>query len=214
MKTYKVQILLSIMMFVILNNIQSQKAEMYYGKINTIMGNFEGEFKINLHGENKDMIEIKIADIKQKKRGEKFTYKEVLKVNAAGVRSFEIDSTVYIVKNIEMGNNKTLQNCCLRITDSCKVATLAYWGTSLEDDKCFVLTKNSSYYQALKSINYFTYYYTFSECETIKNKNIEEENKWKTEGLNKMRAYEALTQQELLLRWKNRITAFKNCFGN
>ncbi|HMZ46817.1 MAG TPA: hypothetical protein PKG56_02775 [Chitinophagaceae bacterium] len=214
MKTYKVPILLTIIMFVLLNNIQSQKAEIYYGKINTIMGNFEGQFKINLNDENKDMIEIKIAVIKQKKKGEKIIYKEVLKVNAAGIRSFEIDSTIYIVKNIELENNKTLQNCCLRITDSCSVATLAYWGTSLENDKCFVLTKNSSYYKTLKSISYFIYFTNFSKCETIKNKNIEEENKWNSDGLNRMKAYEALTQQELLERWKSRITAYKNCFSN
>ena len=66
----------------------------------------------------------------------------------------------------------------------------------------------------MKSISYFIYFTNFSKCETIKNKNIEEENKWNSDGLNRMKAYEALTQQELLERWKSRITAYKNCFSN
>jgi len=196
-------ILSALLLFAFVNNKQ-QDEEKHFGIIKTIVGTYEGEFAIKLNEENKGMIAIKVVDEKKKKKGEKVSYKETLSVNMLGVRSFETEGTIYIVKNITTDDGKTYTSCCLRITDSCSVANLAYWGTNADANKCFVITKYNGAYQSLKSIGYFTFSMLFSSCDAIKEKVKQQPKDYKT-------MYENFSQQELLALWKSRIDEYKNC---
>lgn len=183
---------------------KTNEDEKHYGIIKTIMGTYEGEFAIKLNEENKGMLVVKVVDEKTKNKGEKRSYKETLSINMFGVRSFETEGVNYLVKNITIEDGKNYTGCCLRITDSCSVASLAYWGTSNDANKCFVITKYNSAYQPLKSIGYFTFSMLFSSCEAIKEKVKQQPKEQKD-------AYEKFSQEDLLAIWKSRIEEFKNC---
>lgn len=183
---------------------KANEDEKHYGIIKTIMGTYEGEFAIKLNEENKGMLVVKVVDEKTKNKGEKRSYKETLSINMFGVRSFETEGVNYTVKNITTENGKSYNGCCLRITDSCSVANLAYWGTNADANKCFVITKYNSAYQPLKSIGYFTFSMLFSSCDAIKEKVKQQPKEQKD-------AYEKFSQEDLLAIWKSRIDEYKNC---
>ena len=200
-KFISVAMLVTILSFNIVGKTGEEK---HYGKITTLMGVYEGEFNIKLNEENTGMISIKTADVKQKSKGKKTSYTESVSINAMMVRSFETEGTTYIVKNIAGENNKSYQNCCLKVVDTCAVASLAYWGTDTTSAKCFVTTKYNNAYQALKTIGYFTFTTVFAGCPSLKEKIKQLPESYRE-------VYKNLSQEERLSLWKNYITEYNNC---
>lgn len=184
---------------------KSNEEEKYYGIVTTILGTYEGEFAIKLNGENKGMISIKTIDINSKKKGKKISYKETVSINAMAIKKVEIDGIVYTIRNIAKDDNGYFENCCLRVTDTSSVVTLAYWGTSTNTDKCFAKTKYDNYYQPLKSILYFNFCMLFNNCPSLATKINQEHKDYIT-------TFEKLSQEELLTKWRAFIKEYNQCF--
>lgn len=122
------------------------------------------------------------------------------------VKSFETEGITYIIKNIAVNDKTTYSNCCLKVIDTCKVASLAFWGTSTQEDKCFVITNYNTAYQSLKSIGYITFFSLFNKCATIKEKIKQQPKDYKEN-------YKKNSQQQLIELRKGNILEYNNCFN-
>ena len=79
----------------------SVKKEKHFGKVFSIMGNYEGNIYINLMGENHEMIEIDLGTVNEKSKGKKSSVSNGVNLNAKAIRSLMIDVVEYVIKDIE-----------------------------------------------------------------------------------------------------------------
>ncbi len=180
------------------------KEETHKGKVTTAYGVYEGEFNIKLNEENSGIVIIKLTDIRTKSKQEQTGYNETISVNVMMVKEFETNGVVYILKNIALEDGKSLSNCCLRVIASSTVAKLAYWGVSDDANKCFVMTKYNNAFMSLKLIRYYTFSKLFAGCQSINEKT-------KYEGESYREYFNNLSQDQLLVLWRSRISEFNNC---
>jgi hypothetical protein len=151
---------------------KSEKIEKHFGKIVTIAGDYEGDILINLNKPNNQTIEIYIMDDKQKGNGQTSSSKQSVKLDASLILSIQIDSSIYLVNNIEYAYNKTYKNCCMRLMYGTSKFGLYAWGTSNKSENTIVCSNIGPRFSIIKSTHFEDtktfWMLLFSDCEELK----------------------------------------------
>lgn len=196
------RILFLFLLSISLNGFSKEKVEKHYGKVTSIMGNYEGLIQINLKGENLDMIEIELGTTKEKKKGSSYTESRTIKLNTAAIRTLMIDSIEYVIKDVEYEQNKYYKNCCL-IADVLSTNASIYKFNSANTLWHVLHIKNYKEAKYLNLVSIFSTIVVFKECETLKAK-----------IRNKEAGYELtnnISDAERIAIWKKWFNEFADC---
>lgn len=146
------------------------KSEKHYGKVFSIMGQYEGYIYIKLDEENEDMIEIELEAITEKSKGSKKKSTSSIKLNAAAIKYIEIDSGKYNLRSIEYGSGKYYKNCCIKEVSTNPRIALFAWGSKAEANSYCLLIKGYSYPKMLKEVGAITTMFLFNGCNEFREK--------------------------------------------
>jgi hypothetical protein len=182
------------------------KREKHFGKVVSIMGNYEGDIYINLAGENEEMIEIELGTIKEKSKGSKKTVTSGVNLNAKAIRSLIIDGVEYAIRDIEYELSKLYKNCCV-IKDSANANTSLYvWKNKKGESIYTALFYGYRELRYLKLASSTNILLTLKGCDELK-----------TKFRNKEIGYtitEEMTDEERVAIWKKWLTESKDCAKN
>ena len=162
-------VLLSFIQFSFINK-EIIKKEKHYGKVVSILGNYEGNIYINLNAENGEMIEVEMGTIKEKSKGSRSKTTSSVELNAVSIRSITIDGVEYEIRNIEYEYNKFYKNCCIKKDASNGLVSLYSWGTQTTADKYFLLFKGYDGLKSFKIVSRIQVYSSISGCQALKSK--------------------------------------------
>lgn len=196
------RIFLFILLSLQLTAFAKDKVEKHYGKVTSIMGDYEGLIHINLKGENADMIEIELGTTKEKKKRSSYTETKSVSLNVAAIRTLTIDAIEYVIKNVEYEENKYYKNCCL-IADVISTNASLYQFNNNNNLLYVMHIKNYKEAKYLNLVSVFSTIIVFKECETLKAK-----------IRNKVAGYELLESMEEEARvtaWKRWFSEFEDC---
>lgn len=147
------------------------KPEKHFGKIKSLLGEYTGEIYINLNKENSEMIEIVYDEQTQKTSGGFSSSKKSVSVNAALIRSMEIDSVVYQIKDIEYKQDKRYRNCCVRLSYGSAEFGLYRWGTKTDPESAIVCSQSPQRFTMAShptfENNKIYWLFLFSECTDL-----------------------------------------------
>jgi hypothetical protein len=179
------------------------KKEKHAGKVVSIMGNYEGQIKINLTGENEDQIEIELGTVTEKSKGSKYTQKNSITLNVAAIRSIEIEGKMYVIRNIEFEMNKFYNNCCVQQETSTKMVTLYNWQQNKKTTIHALQFNGSSAAKTLQMPSLINMISTFRNCKTLYEKIRAKENGYVIDA--------NATEEERYIIWKKLIEESNNC---
>lgn len=182
------------------------KKEKHFGKVVSIMGNYEGDIYINLSGENEEMIEIDLGTTKEKSKGSKKTVTSGINLNAKAIRSLTIDGVEYAIKDIEYEFSKQYKNCCV-IKDSANANTSLYvWKNKKGESFYTALFYGYRELRFLKLASSTNILLTLKGCDELKAKFRNREIGYTIT--------EATTEAERVSIWQKLITESKDCAKN
>lgn len=148
------------------------KGEKHFGKVKTAMGEYEGDIEIKLNEPNKDMITISLYEKIEKPPGNYKKTSEKIKLNSLLIYSIEIDSVVYVLKNLEYADGKSYPFCCIKLLEGTQAFGIYQWGEAIEPKKQVVYFKNLPSYTLLSSPTLtqrkISMLLLFVKCETLK----------------------------------------------
>lgn len=179
------------------------KAEKHYGKVFSILGQYEGNIHIKLNEENEDMIEIELEAVTEKSKGSKKKSTSSVKLNAAAIKSIEIDSIVYNIRSIEYENGKYYKNCCIKEINKNPRLTLYAWGSKTDASSYSLLIKGYTYPKILKEVGAITTMFIFNGCNEFREKMRAKQSGYFLE--------DAVTAEERLKTWTRWIEETKEC---
>lgn len=196
------RILFLFLLSIALSGFSKEKVEKHYGKVSSIMGNYEGLIQIHLKGENPDMIEIELGTTKEKKKRSTYTETRSVKLNVAAIRNLLIDGVEYVIKDVEYEQNKYYKNCCLQLDVAITNGSLFKFNN--DDHLLYVMhLKNYKEAKYLKLVSKFSVITLFKECEVLL-----------TKIRNKEEGYELKEEMDDATRidiWKKWFTEFNAC---
>ncbi len=179
------------------------KKEKHFGKVVSIMGNYEGDIYINLTGENEEMIEIDLGMVKEKSKGKKSTVSSEVSLNAKAIRSLMIDGVEYVIKDIEYEYNKLYKNCCLVKNIHNAATSLFIWKNKQGVEQFTILFKGYREVKMLHLASTTNILFSLNGCDELK-----------TKIRNKEQGYvitEATTEAERVSVWQKFITESADC---
>jgi hypothetical protein len=148
------------------------KGETHFGKVKSAMGEYTGDIEIKLNEPNKDMVTITLYEKVEKSPGNYQKTSQKIKLNTMIIYSIEIDSVVYLIKQLEYANGKTQPFCCIRLLEGKQEFGLYQWGADIDPKRQVVYFKNLSSYTLLSSPTLTqkrtSMIFLFTKCDIIK----------------------------------------------
>ena len=199
-------IVVLLFMMISFSAFSKDKSEKHFGKVVSVMGNYEGDIYINLTGENDDMIKIELGTTTENTKASKKTVSSGVNLNAKAIRSLTIDGVEYAIKDIEYEMSKLYKNCCV-IKDSANANTSLYvWRNKKGEIFYTALFYGYSALRYLKLASTTNIFSTLKGCDELK-----------TKFRNKEIGYsitEATTEAERVSIWQKLIVKSKDCAKN
>ncbi|NNV54395.1 hypothetical protein [Limnovirga soli] len=148
------------------------KGETHFGKVKSAMGEYAGDIEIKLNEPNKDMITITLYEKVEKSPGKYQKTSQKIKLNTMIIHSIEIDSVVYLIKQLQYADGKTQPFCCIRLLEGKPEFGLYQWGADIDPKRQVVYFKNLSSYTLLSSPTLTqtrtSMMFLFAKCDIIK----------------------------------------------
>lgn len=171
MKTIRLTILMAITLTICIGS-YATKGETHFGKVKSAMGEYTGDIEIKLNEPNKDMITITLYEKVEKSPGKYQKTSQKIKLNTMIIQSIEIDSVVYLIKQLEYADGKTQPFCCIRLLEGKPEFGLYQWGADINPKRQVVYFKNLSSYTLLSSPTLTqkrtSMMFLFTKCDIIK----------------------------------------------
>lgn len=184
----------------------SVKKEKHFGKVTSILGNYEGNILIHLQGENEEQIEIELKAVKEKSKGSKYTQTSSIVLNVAAIRSIEIDGKIYVLRNIEFEMNKLYKNCCIQKELEDKEVVLYSWQQNKKTTLHVLQFKGYSSARTLQMASVVNIISAFKSCNTLYEKIRAKQDGYVIDA--------NATEEERYLIWKKWIEESLNCNSN
>lgn len=179
------------------------KAEKHYGKVFSILGQYEGNIYMKINEENEDMIEIELEAVTEKSKGSKKKSTSSVKLNVAAIKYIEVDGIVYNIRSIEYENGKYYKNCCIREVSKNPRLTLYAWGSKTAANSYSLLIKGYTYPKILREVGAITMVFLFNGCNEFREKMRAKQPGYFME--------DATADEERLKTWSRWIEETKEC---